>query len=217
MAYMFQDLPFYCTKKVPKNHNQFFSLSSRGWNSLPGACSDFDVLLHLLGNTGKYTPAARPIQRINFSNIALPGNWKCLYLDSSWDMQWNIAWPFRNPLGSTLGITLVLRLYFTVYPFSRHNKDTERYSAIHYRKKTGMYSSVKFRAVSEGSPVCCCLSVLWHQVQTCHPVTLYTFLHNWDSVTLAWPLFHNWDTVTLVWPLLKKLWQCHTGWVFLHN
>ena len=43
MEHMFQDIPFYCTKKVPRNHNQFFSLSSRGWNSLPGACSDLDL------------------------------------------------------------------------------------------------------------------------------------------------------------------------------
>ena len=28
--------------------------------------------VHLLGNTGKYIPAARPIRRINSSNIALP-------------------------------------------------------------------------------------------------------------------------------------------------
>ena len=25
MEHMFQDLPFYCTKKVPKNHNHFFT------------------------------------------------------------------------------------------------------------------------------------------------------------------------------------------------
>ena len=36
MEHMFQDLLFYGTKKVPKNHIQFF-------HSLPGACSD----LHL--------------------------------------------------------------------------------------------------------------------------------------------------------------------------
>ena len=35
--HMFQDLPFYCTKNVPKNHN--------GWNSLPGACSDLDLYI----------------------------------------------------------------------------------------------------------------------------------------------------------------------------
>ena len=36
------------------------------------------ILLHLLGNTGKYTPAARPIRRINSSNMVLPGRtyWK---------------------------------------------------------------------------------------------------------------------------------------------
>ena len=45
------------------------------------------VLLHLLGNTGKYTPAAGPIRRINSSKIVLPGNQKCLYYDSSWDIR----------------------------------------------------------------------------------------------------------------------------------
>ena len=32
--------------------------------------------------------------------------------------------PSGNPSGSALGISLVLRLYFTVYPSSRHNTDT---------------------------------------------------------------------------------------------
>ena len=32
--------------------------------------------------------------------------------------------PSGNPLGSALMISLVLRLYFTVYPTSRHNTDT---------------------------------------------------------------------------------------------
>ena len=40
---MFQDQLLYCTKKVPKNHNDFFSLSSQRWNTLPGACSDLDI------------------------------------------------------------------------------------------------------------------------------------------------------------------------------
>ena len=40
---MFQDLPYYCTKKVPKTHNQFFHFCHGVWNSLPGACSDLDV------------------------------------------------------------------------------------------------------------------------------------------------------------------------------
>ena len=35
-----QDLPFYCTKKVPQS---ILSLLSRGWYSLPGACSDLDL------------------------------------------------------------------------------------------------------------------------------------------------------------------------------
>ena len=40
---MFQDLPFYCTKKILKNHINFFFNSVTGWNSLPGACSDPDI------------------------------------------------------------------------------------------------------------------------------------------------------------------------------
>ena len=32
--------------------------------------------------------------------------------------------PLGNPLGSALRISLVLRLYFTVYPSSRHNTDS---------------------------------------------------------------------------------------------
>ena len=32
--------------------------------------------------------------------------------------------PSGNPSGSALGISLVLRLYFSVYPSSRHNTDT---------------------------------------------------------------------------------------------
>ena len=39
---MFQDLLFFLHQEGPKNHNQLFSLSSQGWNSLPGACSDLD-------------------------------------------------------------------------------------------------------------------------------------------------------------------------------
>ena len=35
---IFQDLLLYCTKKVPDNHNIFFSLSSRGLNTLYFFC-----------------------------------------------------------------------------------------------------------------------------------------------------------------------------------
>ena len=41
MKHMFQDLPFYCTKKVPKNHNQFFHLRQ-------GGGTHFLVLAHTL-------------------------------------------------------------------------------------------------------------------------------------------------------------------------
>ena len=34
MEHMFQDLPFYCTNKVPKNHNQFFHFCHGGGTHL---------------------------------------------------------------------------------------------------------------------------------------------------------------------------------------
>ena len=84
------------------------------------------VLLRLLGNTGKYSPSCQtntenqlfqycPTRKDNTGSITFR-NWECLYYDSSWDIRWNIAW--------ALGKSLVLRLYFTVYPSSRHNTDT---------------------------------------------------------------------------------------------
>ena len=39
---MFQDLPFYCTKKVPKTTFNFVTFVT-GVDSLPGACSDLDL------------------------------------------------------------------------------------------------------------------------------------------------------------------------------
>ena len=41
MEHMFQDLSFYCTKKVPKNHNHFFQLRH-------GGGTNFLVLAHTL-------------------------------------------------------------------------------------------------------------------------------------------------------------------------
>ena len=46
-------------------------------------------------------------------------NWECLYCDSSQNIRWNRAWA----LGKSLG----LRLYFIVYPSSRHKTDTVTY------------------------------------------------------------------------------------------
>ena len=40
MEHIFQDLPFYCTKKVKKNHNQFCHFLC---NLFPGICSDLDI------------------------------------------------------------------------------------------------------------------------------------------------------------------------------
>ena len=34
MEHIFQDLPFYCTEKVPKNHNQFFHFRHGGGTQL---------------------------------------------------------------------------------------------------------------------------------------------------------------------------------------
>ena len=42
---IFQDILLYCTKEVQENQNQFFfSLLSRGWNTLPGSCTQ--ALMH---------------------------------------------------------------------------------------------------------------------------------------------------------------------------
>ena len=44
MEPMFQDLPFFVHQEGPKKPQSFFSsLLSRGWNSLPGACSGPDI------------------------------------------------------------------------------------------------------------------------------------------------------------------------------
>ena len=91
-------------------------------------------LLHLLGNMGKYTSAARLIGGINSSNIALPGR---TILEVYFFLIKNVCImtkvrihseiqpePSGNPSGSALRNSLVLRLYFTVCPSSRHNTDT---------------------------------------------------------------------------------------------
>ena len=90
--------------------------------------------MYVQGNRGKYTPAARPIQRINSSNIALPVKTilkvKLLEIENVCNMTqvgvYGEIWPepSGNPLGSAHGISLVLRLYFTVHPSSCHNTDT---------------------------------------------------------------------------------------------
>ena len=51
-------------------------------------------------------------------------NFKCQSCDSSQDIQWNVARALRNPSGFAPKISLGLRLYFTIYPSSRHNTDT---------------------------------------------------------------------------------------------
>ena len=60
------------------------------------------LLLHLLGNTEKYSPSCHtnkenqlfqycPTGKGNTRSIIFI-NWECLYYDSSQDAQWNIAW-----------------------------------------------------------------------------------------------------------------------------
>ena len=75
-------------------------------------------------------PAARAIQRINFSNIALPGR-SILEIENVCIMTqvgiYNKIFkpdPSENPLASALWISLVLRLYLIVYSSSCHNSDT---------------------------------------------------------------------------------------------
>ena len=43
MEPIFQDLHFYCTKNVPRNHNKFCHFCHGGWNPLPGGWSDLDL------------------------------------------------------------------------------------------------------------------------------------------------------------------------------
>ena len=84
------------------------------------------VLLHQLGNTGKYSPSCQtntenqffqycPTRKDNTGSISFI-NWECLCYESSGDIRWNKAWA----LGKSLG----LRLYFTIYPSSCHNTAT---------------------------------------------------------------------------------------------
>ena len=60
------------------------------------------VLLHPLGNTGKYGPSCQtnienqffqycPTRKDNTGSLTFR-NWECLYYDWSWDIQWNKAW-----------------------------------------------------------------------------------------------------------------------------
>ena len=78
----------YCTFSITKKDNieillfQYYSFDHVYFLVLPQQSSLLGlygpVLLHLLGDTGKCTPAARPLRRINSSNIVLPGRtyWK---------------------------------------------------------------------------------------------------------------------------------------------
>ena len=79
-------------------------------------------------------PAARPIRKINTSNIALPGKTilevYLLEIENVCIMTQVRIYgeiqtePSGISTGSDLRISLVLRLYFTVYPFSCHNTNT---------------------------------------------------------------------------------------------
>ena len=83
-------------------------------------------------------PAARPIRRINPSNIALPGRTilevqhldienVCILTQVGIYGEINPE-PSGNSLGAALRISLLLRLYFTVHPSSRHNTNTVHHS-----------------------------------------------------------------------------------------
>ena len=93
------------------------------------------VLLHLLGNTGIYTPSCQtntenqlfqycPTRKDNTGSIA-SRNWECLYYDSSLDIQWNLASALRKSLGLRPRDFPRAQAIFTVYPSSRHNTDTD--------------------------------------------------------------------------------------------
>ena len=67
------------------------------------------ILLHLLGNTGKYSPSCKtntenqifqywPTSKNNTGSITFR-NWECLYYGSSRDIRWNIAWGLGISLG----------------------------------------------------------------------------------------------------------------------
>ena len=91
------------------------------------------VLLHLLVNTGKYSPSCQNNTVINSSNIALPGRTileeLLLEIENVCIMtqvrMYSEIYPelSGNPMASALWISLVLTLYFTVYPSSCQNTD----------------------------------------------------------------------------------------------
>ena len=78
------------------------------------------LLLNLLGNIFPYCPAVEAIRRINSSSIDLPGR-QMLDLQLRMSSLWLKS---GNFWGFVLGISLGLRLYFIVYPSSRHNTNT---------------------------------------------------------------------------------------------
>ena len=52
---------FFYTKKLLKNHNNFFHFCHRGWNSLPGACSDLDLAIHKQTNVCWSMPRSQTV------------------------------------------------------------------------------------------------------------------------------------------------------------
>ena len=88
------------------------------------------VLPHLLGTTGKCSPSCQintrnqlfqycPIRKDNTRSITY--NYIRTQVGIYGEFQHK---PSENPSGSAHGISFMLRVYFTVYPSSRHNTDT---------------------------------------------------------------------------------------------
>ena len=102
---------------VMTNHSQLLNITILKFNS--------PVLLKILGNIYRTAQLSKQYGESTLP-VLIPKegqcwicNWECLYCDLSQEIRWNIAWA----LGKSLVISLGLRLYFIVYPSSRHNTD----------------------------------------------------------------------------------------------
>ena len=81
---------------------------------------NFSILLHQLGNIFLYCPLDRAMRRINSSNIDLS-----VRINLELLLRMSVLWlKSRNPSGFALRISLTLKLYFIVYPSSRHDTGT---------------------------------------------------------------------------------------------
>ena len=98
MEPIFQDLHFYCTKKVPKKRNFFSSLSSRGWNPPPGASSDLDLInsSHFPQPQHGCSPCQMPGPR-SAARVVGCSNRKSTTLSNGWLVGWWVLWIGINP------------------------------------------------------------------------------------------------------------------------